>query len=370
MAGSQGNEPWTVRRVLEWTRGDLEKAGDDHARLSAEWLLSAVTGKSRVELYLAYDEPLDPTELKAMHDAILRRRAGEPLQYISGETAFRHIVLRCAPGVLIPRPETELLVEEVLAAIDGASSAMDPAALRDYEEARARWEGETHAREKRRLMNELAVDDLQRAAMDGEMDEEEFAARKAKMAEEAASADDDVTAAPRRPIPVLEIGCGTGCIALSVAKERDLAQVTATDISPEAVALATRNRDVLGLTDAVDIVQCDLDGGVDPTLRGTFQVLVSNPPYIPTAVVDELPGEVHDFEPRLALDGGADGLDVYRRILEAGKRQLTPGGTLAVELFEGHLDEAAHLAREDGWERVKVLEDLTGRPRILTAIRP
>lgn len=366
---SSQDEPWTVRRVLEWTRSDLERAGDDHARLSAEWLVSAVTGKSRVELYLAYDEPLSAEELRAMHDAIVRRRAGEPLQYISGETAFRHIVVRCEPGVLIPRPETELLVEEVLTFLKARARSLEPSVLSDYRGRLGRWKEGRRQAERARLMGQLDADRLDRAALDGDLDEEGLREARARLAEQAGERDDDPGAAPRRPLAVLEVGCGTGCVALSIAHECDLAQVWATDISERACELARRNRDALGLTDAVEILHTDLDAAVPDELTGSFSVLVSNPPYVPTAVVDTLPGEVSDFEPRLALDGGEDGLDVFRRLLARGALELERGGLLAVELFEGHLDRAAELARGAGWQNVTIHRDLTDRPRILTCLR-
>ena len=294
------NEPWTIKRVLDWTSGYLERKGDEHPRLSAEWLLANVTGLSRVELYVNFDKPLEADELSAMHAAIERRAAGEPLQYVTGEMPFRHIVLKCERGVLIPRPETEILVDAALEGVDAAAERSDAASVR-----------------------------------------------------------------------VLEVGTGTGCVALSIASERPGTLVTATDLSERAVALALRNREALGLDEAVNVIECDLASGVDPELMGTFSVLVSNPPYIPTRVLrEEVPAEVADFEPDLALDGGEDGLDVYRRLLELAPRALAPGGMLAVELFEGALDRAAELVREQGgWSRVEVREDLTHRPRILVAVR-
>ncbi|MBM6676166.1 peptide chain release factor N(5)-glutamine methyltransferase [Olsenella uli] len=290
-------EPWTIKRVLDWTSGYLGRRGDEHPRLSAEWLLAAVTGLTRVELYVNFDRPLQPGELNEMHAAIERRAAGEPLQYVTGEMPFRHIVLRCERGVLIPRPETEVLVDAALEGVDAAAGEGD--------------------------------------------------------------------------VRVLEVGTGTGCIALSIASERPGTLVTATDLSPRAIELATRNREALGLDDAVDVVECDLASGVDPKLMGTFSVLVSNPPYIPTRVLaDEVPAEVRDFEPELALDGGSDGLDVFRRLLDLAPEALAPGGMLAVELFEGALDAAAGLVRErDDWASVEVREDLTHRPRVLVAVR-
>ena len=113
-----GRRTWTIRDVLDWTCGYLGRRGDEHARLSAEMLLSAALGLSRVEVYLNFDRPLTADELAVLHDAVERRGRGEPVQYVVGETAFRHIVVRCAPGVLIPRPETEVLVDQALAELD------------------------------------------------------------------------------------------------------------------------------------------------------------------------------------------------------------------------------------------------------------
>lgn len=301
---------WTIKRVLDWTSGYLERKGDEHPRLSAEWLLANVCGLSRVELYVNFDKPLEADELAAMHAAIERRASGEPLQYVTGEMPFRHIVLRCERGVLIPRPETEILVD---AALEGVDEALTRRAQED----------------------------------------------------ETKGGDDQGC------VRVLEVGTGTGCIALSIASERPGTRVTATDLSERAVGLATRNREALGLEDSVDIVECDLVAGVDPGLMGSFSVLVSNPPYIPTRVLrEEVPAEVADFEPELALDGGEDGLDVFRRLLDLAPVALEPGGMLCVELFEGSLDDAAALLRgRDGWASVEVREDLTHRPRVLVARR-
>lgn len=285
---------WTINRCLTWTRDYLARKGDDHARLSAEWLLSAATGKDRTGLYMAFDEPLSLDELSRMHGFIERRAKGEPLQYITGKTSFRFIEVACAPGVLIPRPETELLVDAALEGID-AASAMSP-------------------------------------------------------------------------VRVLEVGCGTGCVSCAIASERPGTLVTATDISPTAAALARENRDALGLASSVDIIECDLVSGVSPELMGTFAVLVSNPPYIPDDVMRKLPDEVANFEPELALAGGADGLDVYRRLLDAAPRALVPGGMLAVELHEDALDAAADLARKQGcWKSIEIRRDLTGRTRFIVA---
>ena len=298
------DQSWTIKRILDWTSGYLERKGDEHPRLSAEWLLSATTGLSRVELYTNFDKPLMQDELNRMHQAVEQRASGRPLQYVTGEMPFRHIVLKCEPGVLIPRPETEVLVDTALEGIDQKCTA-----------------GEKNG--------------------------------------------------TSEPLRVLEVGVGTGCIALSIASERPDIDVVATDVSPEAISLARRNRDALGLEDRVQLIECDLVSGVPKEDAGRFCVLVSNPPYIPTEVLKtSVPAEVKEFEPKLALDGGNDGLDVYRRLLQEAPHMLVPGGMLCVELYEGHLDRAAELARQAGvWRDVTIKEDLTHRPRILVAYR-
>ena len=291
-------EVWTVQKILTWTTHYLEQNGDEHPRLSAEWLLSSVTGLSRVQLYTNFDKPFSSDERSHMREAIKRRANGEPLQYVTGEMPFRHLILRCEPGVLIPRPETEILVDVALEGIDEASESND-----------------------------------------------------------------------ENPVRVLEVGVGTGCISLSIAAERQNTQVVATDISPKAIALATRNRDVLELQDRVLLVECDLVEGVPEEFAHSFSVFVSNPPYIPSKVLKkDVPEEVRAFEPELALDGGEDGLDTYRRLLDAAPHMLKHGGIFCVELYEGHLDEAAQIAEQQGiWKTVTIKEDLTHRPRILVA---
>lgn len=286
---------WTIRRVLEWTRDYLANKGDEKARLSAEWLLCDVCGLSRVELYTNYDRPLLQDELARMHEAVKRRAEGEPLQYVTGEMAFRHLILRCEKGVLIPRPETEVLVDKVLSELEAC--------------------------------------------------------------------------APERASRVLDLCTGTACIACSVAQEHPDTVVIATDISPAAARLAERNSRALGLGGWIDVLCCDLAEGVVPEFYKSFDVLVSNPPYIPTEVLKtQIPPEVRDFEPALALDGGTDGLDIFRRILKLAPDMLRSGGLLAVELFEDSLDSAAELATEQGvWSNIQICQDLTERPRILLA---
>lgn len=385
------NETWTIRRCLDWTRDYLKDRGDERPRLSAEWLLSGVTGLSRTEIYVNFDKPMSSEELAAMHTAVVRRAKGEPLQYIIGETSFRTIDVMCEPGVLIPRPETELLVEEVLAYLDREVIGAAPAAARGRVELP--WNAEVEAALQAEIAAAKEKDEapvVERQLRDDDFVTLEDGEGTIETADGAEGDADVLGAAPVeegefsegapaqdgesgqiRCARVLEVGCGTGCISLSIASERSgRAQCVAIDIEPRAVDLSIRNRDALGISPAdVDVRLGNL---VSPLNRetewGTFDVLVSNPPYIPSAVMGSLPHEVADFEPALALDGGADGLDIFRRLVNAAPHMLRPGGLLACELYEGHLDAAADLCRSAGMHDVRIVDDFTGRPRIVLAL--
>lgn len=414
------NEIWTIKRCLEWTKEYLAERGEEHPRLSAEWLLCAATGLARIDLYMRMDETLDAAQLETMHAAVVRRAKGEPLQYITGSTQFRMIDVACAPGVLIPRPETEMLVEEVLNYLDAEVLSPEATARQrvelpwndEVEQARKAEAAlaDERATAERRAANLTAAyeaalggDVLGSRAYAEELADREAEEAAAQAAEaEAAEAEAMETSEPEldeygiaiegndqqttpvqdaaeanAPAPaeprtarVLEVGCGTGCISLSLAWERrGHVTCTATDIEPRAIDLATKNRDALGLTsDEVAFSLTNLVSSIPHDEWGTFDVLVSNPPYIPTDVMRSLPHEVKDFEPDLALEGGADGLDIFRRLLNAAPYMLRAGGLFACELYEGALDAAAELCRQAGLSDVRIVHDLTDRPRIVRAI--
>jgi release factor glutamine methyltransferase len=285
---------WTIKAALEWTAAYLGERGDGQPRLSAEWLLSAATGLSRVELYAHHDRPLSPEERASLREGVKRRAAGEPLQYVTGEVAFRHIVVKVRPGVLIPRPETEVLVDAALVAVDAAIAQRGEA---------------------------LAID----------------------------------------------LCTGSGCVALALAQERPEVRVLATDISPEAVTLAAENAERLGLADRVEVRLGDLFEAVPADLLGGVDVVVSNPPYVPSADLSGLPPEVAKFEPHLALDGGEDGLAVFRHVIDGARRWLRPGeGWIAIELDERRVQQAASEALQ-WYQDVSVVTDLAGRDRIVIA---
>ncbi len=284
---------WTVRDALDWTVEFLAQKGTEQPRLSAEWLLSAATGLSRVELYTQFARPLSPHERALLRESVKRRATGEPLQYVTGEMPFRHIVVQVRPGVFIPRPETEVLVDVVLEHLRG------------------------------RGIEQPAVADL----------------------------------------------CtGSGAVALSLASEHPGARVYATDLSPDAVEVATGNAARLGVGERVSVTCGDLLGPLDRALKGELSAVVANPPYIPSADVDGLAEEILGFEPHLALDGGPDGLETARRIMRDALEWLEPGGLLAMELDERRVKDAVNEMRE-WYEDVRTVSDLTGRDRIATGVR-
>lgn len=172
----------------------------------------------------------------------------------------------------------------------------------------------------------------------------------------------------RKSLLVADLCTGSGCIACSLAYEHPDVRVIATDIASEAVALAKENAEALGLADRVAVLQCSLGSGIGEKRMGTFDAVVSNPPYVPTAVMAGIPREVADFEPTLALDGGADGLDLFRP-LAAWAAGPEAGGVLACELHEGHMDAARAVAEAAGFSDCRIVDDLAGRPRVLVARR-
>jgi release factor glutamine methyltransferase len=336
--------PWTVKAALDWTQGHLQRKSEANPRLSAQWLLSLATSLTRLELYTHFDQELEPEELTRLREAIKRRVAGEPLQYIRGTAPFRHLELRVRPGVLIPRPETELLVQLVL----------------DWLASRGRAGAPSAPSPSPTLGNAPASLGLLRGAP------------LAPATLECSGADDWPTSREQADArQLLDLCTGGGCVALSLLQEFPGLRVTATDVDPVAVGLARENAQLLGLTGPqLTVLQDDLATGLlqDPATQGSFDVVVANPPYIPTAELSELPAEVRDFEPFLALDGGADGLDIFRGIAAQAAALLKPGGLLACELHESTLEQAAALLEQD-YVDIAIRPDLNSRPRVITATR-
>ncbi|OLD38053.1 MAG: protein-(glutamine-N5) methyltransferase, release factor-specific [Candidatus Rokubacteria bacterium 13_1_40CM_2_68_8] len=278
----------TFRDQLAVATTALEAAGVASPRVDAEWLLAGLLGVGRVAVRLdpggAVPEPL----AERYADAVRRRARREPLQRILGWEEFRGLRVRLTDAVLVPRPETEVLVEWALALMP--------------------------ARGARRL---LAVD----------------------------------------------LGTGSGCIACALAAERPDLDVVAIDVSPAAAAVARENANALGLAARIRVVATDLLDGVRDL---GADLIVSNPPYLPTGLVPELPPEVRTHEPVVALDGGADGLALIRRIAASARRALRASGVLVVETAGGvQATAAAALLRTEGWVQVAIRADLAGVDRFV-----
>lgn len=305
---------WTIKDILTWCQGYLERHQDPQPLVSAQWLLSEVTGLSRIELYTHFDQPLSEEERTTMREWVARRAQGEPLQLICGKAPFRYLTLTVEKGVLIPRPETEILVSECFNALN-----------------------------------------LEKTTDIVTYDDEGL---------------EIITAGSTEPLCVLDLCTGTGCIACAFAYEYPAATVIASDIDDHACDLAQKNVNDLNLADRVNVVHSDLFEAILPEHEAFFDLVVSNPPYVPTSVVDSLEREVIDYDPRLALDGGEDGLEVVRRLLPGAYCALKPGGLLGLELFEEHLSLAQSLAEQAGFKRCEIKKDLTGANRVLLAWRP
>ena len=266
----------TLGEVLRGAADYLAARAVPSARLDAELLLARGLGLERIELYTQHDRPLTGAERDAVRELVRRRGAREPLAYILGDWDFRRLTLKTDPRALVPRPETEVLVERCLALLDGSE-------------------------------------------------------------------------APR----VLDVGTGTGAIALAVKSERPGAVVTATDRSVDALELARENAAGLGLE--VAFLEADLVDGV----TGTFDLVASNPPYVDAAELDGLEPEVRDWEPRAALvDEGQT-----RRLLADVRMVLH--GYLVLEVHEGRASETAAALTAAGYREVRVTTDLAGRDRIV-----
>lgn len=261
------------------------------ARLNAELLLCDVLGLTRVELYTNYSRPMSERETAVYRELLVERAKGCPLQYLTGATGFRGLTFEVCPGVLIPRPETEVLVERSLGLLGEGDAA------------------------------------------------------------------------------VLDLGTGCGNIATSIAVEHEGARVTAVDIDPLALELCERNARRHGVSGRVLTLMGDLYDALEglPAAE-TFDLVVSNPPYVRLEDWEGLEREVRDFEPREALVAGVDGLDVIERVVAGAPGRLRETGWIALEVNECHADEVARRVLDRGvWECVECEDDLAGRPRVVTA---
>lgn len=282
-------EAWTTRRVLEWTTKDFKERGLPSARLDAELLTAHALETTRVKLYLDLDRPLGPGELGKIRELVARRRKREPVAYVLGKRDFYGRTFIVSDAVLVPRPDTEVVVEETL----------------------------------RRMPED-------------------------------------------RALRVLDLCTGTGCIGITIAAERKNARVDLVDISKGALEIARRNVEALSVGERVRVLEGDLWAPVAD--EAPYDVIISNPPYIETKTIDTLEDEVKK-EPRIALDGGEDGLDCYRRIADGVAARLVPDGMLALEVGFGQAADVAALVRAAGLTNVTIRKDYGDVERLVLATR-
>ncbi|HEV2210596.1 MAG TPA: peptide chain release factor N(5)-glutamine methyltransferase [Verrucomicrobiae bacterium] len=291
--------------AIQKSAGFLARKGVESPRLQAELLLAALLKLPRMKLYLNFERALTPAETEVLREWVRRRGQHEPLQYIIGSTSFCGLELAVNPQVLVPRPETELLAEQGWTFLNGLSSATQPA----HEES-ARSSG---------LGTPMALD----------------------------------------------FGTGSGCVALALAVHCPQAEVYAVDSSAEALVVARQNASGHGLELRLHFLEGDGFGAIPAGLQ--FNLVISNPPYIPTGDIAQLQAEVRDYEPRAALDGGPDGLDYYRRLAAQAKPFLACAGRLMAEFGDGQAQSVSEIFSAQNWIVEQVLSDYTQRPRILIA---
>jgi release factor glutamine methyltransferase len=290
IAGANGVTPGeTPRTVLDYLRRAtvfFAGRGIETARLDAEVLLAAVLATGRVEVYLRFDQPLGAAEVVAYRELVRRRGAGEPVAYLTGRREFWSRDLRVTPAVLIPRPETEILVEHALGLVGDRG----------------------------------------------------------------------------RPLRVLDLGTGSGALAVVLAAELPAAQVLAIDISPAAAAVAHANVAAADLADRATVIVADW---TTPLAAGArFDLIVCNPPYVESGALAALAPEVR-CEPTVALDGGPDGLAAYRTIAPAAAALLAPAGHLVLEVGLGQADAVGTLVRAAGLATPPAQRDLAGIERVV-----
>jgi len=277
------NHKWTIKEILEWTTAYFKTKGIRTARLDAEVLLGYALNVNRLHLYLNFEKPLLPSERMRFRELVRRRALREPVSLIIGKKEFWSLTLKVKRGVLIPRPDTETLVQTTL----------------------------------------------------------------------------DIVSSLDKP-KILEIGTGSGAVAIAIAHERPDAHVYANDLNPVALDLAREN--ALNTKAHVLIFGCDMFSALKDGTK--FDVICSNPPYIPDGVIETLDPEI-DYEPMNALKGGPEGLDVITRIVAEAPAFLNRHGRIALEIDFDQAEKVSQLLKTAGLEVDRISRDLSGKPRVV-----
>ncbi len=289
------SKQWTVRDLMKTAIEYLREKGFDEARLTVELLLSYALHLQRIELYINYDRPVDAKELHYFRSLFERRLRHEPVQYIIQSAFFMGLQFDVDSRVLIPRPETETLVEEAL------------------------FECKNRREEK---------------------------------------------------LTVLDIGTGCGNIAISIAKYCTNTHITAVDKSPEAITVAKNNAQRHGVHDRIDFLEYDIFDTSFISQLSKYDLILSNPPYIPVDEWETLQAEVRRYEPKHALTDNGDGLSFYKQIVEIANTKLKAGGVLIVEVGYNQFSKVEFFFKTKGFYNISVIYDLQRIPRVVKATKP
>lgn len=367
---------WTINTILQWTQQYFAGKGLENPRLDAEVLLCDVLGCRRIDLFMRMQEELAAEVLQKYHECVVRRAAWEPLAYIIGHKTFLQWDFKVTPAVLIPRPETELLAEKLVQCLTGKSLALlEKESFWQKKAAEAKAAAE-RARTLTAEKLKQEADQEQLAVWQQEVIDREAVARQAAERagtsfsappEGAEGVEPYGQMPPVAELTILDIGTGSGAILCSLLLLLPEARGLALDISPAALAVARENAAALGLGNRTWFLLSDLWSKVPPAAR--FDVVVSNPPYIPSGDLGGLAADVRK-EPRLALDGGADGLDAYRRIVKGLPGHVKPDGLAAFEVGIGQGQAVAGLCAAQGFCVTAVVQDYAGIDRMVFAARP
>ncbi|MBF0381563.1 MAG: peptide chain release factor N(5)-glutamine methyltransferase [Magnetococcales bacterium] len=291
MSSSPSEQPWTIRRLIQWGSEWLGKHDIENPRLDVELLLADALALTRMDLFLDMDRPLIQEELGAFKSRIKRRSQREPVAYIVGVRGFWKQDFHVNSSVLIPRPETETLIDSVLSLYSQRDTKLN----------------------------------------------------------------------------ILDIGIGSGAILFSLLNEFPNASGDGVDISKDALEVAAKNRDKFSLKERVSLFAGDLTSPLSTNTK--YDLIVSNPPYIVTQELDNLQAEVKDKEPRLALDGGGDGLAIYRPLIPQGYKLLKKSGRLIVEIGFDQGKSVSDLFSQVGFKEVSVVKDYGQRDRVVIGLK-
>jgi release factor glutamine methyltransferase len=311
---TQSDDHWTIGRLLQWTIEYLGRHGAENPRLDAEVLLAAARGCKRIDLYAAYGEEATEMVRNKFREMVRQRAAGKPVAYLVGHKEFYSLEFEVTPDVLIPRPETELLI---LALLDRVKEYGDGSPLSPN-----------------------------------------------KFSTPAAE-----SPSPQRPaLSIADVGTGSGVLAVCAAKYLPTARITAIDISAAALAVARRNAEKHGVVDRIKFVESNLFAALSADVR--FDFIVSNPPYISTSEMTELPPDVKNHEPHIALAAGEHGTDVIAPLVAQTTDRLRPGGALFIEIspmIVAPVEQLVH--NQPTLELGKTIRDPAGHARVIQATK-